>query len=334
MPRPLSDQVVCITGASSGIGYCTALHLASRGARVVLMARNGEALERVAEEVAREGGEALAVPTDVTAEEQVEEAARRSVERFGRIDTWVNNAAVYIQGRVQDISSEEYRRILDVNVMGVIHGTRAALEPMLARGEGVIIQVSSVVARRGAPYASAYSASKQAVVGFTEALRAELWETDVRLSLLYLAAIDTPIYEHARAKLGTVPKPPPPIQDPEKAARAVAKLARTGDRELHLGVFRYAYILPDRISPALGDWFLHHTAGFTLGSRPAAGDNLDRPSTDAPRARGGWAEAGWRGVTLSEAARVLPVETALAGLGLAAGLGFLVWRALRDGRGG
>lgn len=328
MPPPVSEQVVVITGASSGIGYCTARHLASRGGRVVLTARSEDALETVEREIRRDGGEALAVPGDVTSEEDMEEVVRRALERHGRIDTWVNCAAVFIQGRVQDISLEEYRRVLDVNLAGTINGTLRALRPMLERDSGVIIQVSSIVGRRGAPYTGPYAAAKRGIEGFSEAARSELWGTGVRISTLYLPAVDTPIYQHARAKMGTMPKPPPPVADPGRVARAIADLAESGEPHRHFGLFHYLYVAPDEVSPAVGDWFLHHTAGFTRSSWMAGPDNLDRPTGGPPRARGGWADRGWKGATLGEVARVLPVETALAAAGLL-GAAALLWRRAR-----
>ncbi|MBA4158507.1 MAG: SDR family NAD(P)-dependent oxidoreductase, partial [Gemmatimonadetes bacterium] len=128
-------------------------------------------------EIEASGGQAIVVSGDVTREEDLRAVAAAAVERFGRIDTWVNNASVYIQGRVQDITLDEYRRIMDVDFVGMVNGTQRALEVMLPQGEGVIVQISSVAAKRGVPYTSPYSAAKAAIVGFTSALRAELWGT-------------------------------------------------------------------------------------------------------------------------------------------------------------
>ncbi|HEX5387419.1 MAG TPA: SDR family oxidoreductase [Gemmatimonadales bacterium] len=321
MPRPLAQQTVVITGASSGIGRCTAQHLAARGARVVLTARRAEALAGLARQIEVDGGKALPVPGDVTREADLRAVARAAVERFGAIDTWVNNAAVFIQGRVQDLTLDEYRRLFDVNLVGYINGTQCALEPMLRQGSGNIIQISSIVAKRGAAWFSAYAASKAALDGFSQTLRAELWGTDVHVSTLYLPQLDTPIYRHSRGKFGTVPKPPPPVTDPLIAARAIARLAEKPAAERFLGAFGYFYRGVAKLPARAGDWFLHHTAGFTLSDIPDRGDNLDRPMDDVPRVRDGWAERGWRGITLREIARVLPWESAVgaAALGLAAG---------------
>ena len=326
MPKRLSEQVVVVTGGSSGIGRCTARHLAARGARVVLTARRAEALQEVVREIEAEGGRALAVPGDVTREEDLRAVADAAVARFGRIDTWVNDAGVYLQGRVQDITLDEYRRVLDVNLVGLINGTQRALEVMLRQGSGVVVQVSSVAAKRGVPYTSAYSASKAAIDGFTEALRAELWGTGVSLSILYPPTVDTPIYDQSRGKLGVVPKPAPPVADPVEAARAIAHLAETGERHRYFGWAGPLAAL-NAVAPAAADWLLHHGQGFTYSGVPAdADDNLDSPSGRVPAAiRAGWSEPGWKGLTVRETARVLPLESVLG----AVALGFLAARAAR-----
>ena len=324
MPRPLAEQVVVITGGSSGIGRCTAEHLAARGARVVLTARREDALESLVRKIEGAGGQALAVPGDVTREEDLRRVAETAVERWGRIDTWVNNAAVFIQGRVQDITLDEYRRLIDVNLIGYINGTQRALEQMMRQGSGGIIQVSSILAKRGASYFSAYAAAKRGIDGLTGSLRAELWGTDIHVSTLYLPTVDTPIYEHARGKFGTIPKPPPPVLDPVRAARAIADLAENPRADRMLGVFGRAFAALSYAPAPVSDWFLHRTAQFTRTEIPDRGDNLDHPLNDVPRVRAGWAERGWKGISVQEIARVLPVESVLG----AAAVGFLAGRIL------
>lgn len=323
---PLAEQVIVVTGASSGIGRCAAQHLAARGARVVLTARRAGALDALAREIRAAGGEAIALAADVTEADEVRAVAREAVRRFGRIDTWINNAAVYIQGRVQDLDVAEYRRLLDVNLTGYIIGTKCALEEaMLEQGRGGIIQVSSVLGRRGAAYFSAYAAAKAGVDGFSQSVRAELWGTGIRISTLYLPPVDTPIYRHARGKFGTVPKPPPPVADPAAVARTIATLAERPQNERVTHAFGHLYLALGSLPSRFGDWFLHHTGEFTRSDIPDQGDNLERPADDRPRVRDGWAEPGWKGLTVQEVARVLPWESLLG----AAALGFAVGRSLR-----
>lgn len=327
MRRPIGEQVVVITGASSGIGRSAARHFACLGARVVLTARRADALEALVDEIEAEGGCAIAVPGDVTSEEAMARVARSAVRHFGRIDTWINNAGVYIQGRVQDITLDDFRRVIEVDLIGVINGTRQALAVMLRQRSGVIIQVSSIVGQRGAPYTSAYSAAKAGIDGFTESLRAELWGSGIRASVFYPPSVDTPIYHNARARLGTLPRPAPPVHDPDEAAEALVELARTGAAAYYMGPLRYLYLNLGRMSTRLADAVLHRAADFTLTRTPALGvDNLDRPSPAVPpRERAGWRREGWRGFTFHDTVRVLPVETMLA----AATLGFVTARLLR-----
>jgi NAD(P)-dependent dehydrogenase (short-subunit alcohol dehydrogenase family) len=309
--KPLHDQVVVITGASGGLGRCAALHMAGRGARVAGTARRVEALESLAREIEAAGGEALVVAGDVTDLESMKEVARRVVERFGRIDTWINGAAVFIHGKVEDIPSEDFRRVIDVNLVGVINGTKAALEVMERQGEGHILQISSILAVHGAPLLSPYAAAKAGIEGFSDSLRAELWPKRIRVSTLYVPMVDTPIYEHARSYTGTIPKPPPPVLDPEVAARKIARLVERPRHAETFGFFGDAYLIASRVLPSRWtDALLHKFAGFTRTDIPSTTDNLDAPiDGEPPRIRAGWAEEGWKGWTLRELMEVVPALT-------------------------
>lgn len=320
--RPLGEQVVVITGASSGIGRCASLHLARQGARVVAFARGRDALASLVREIQEAGGDAIHVTGDVSDPDDVDRLAEVAVARYGRIDTWVNNASLFIQGAVVDIEPHEFRRLIEVNLLGSIYGSRRAVLQMLSQSPpgGVVIQISSIVGERGPAWFSPYAASKRGMVGFTESLRTELWETDVEVATLYLPSIDTPIYQHARGKFGTIPTPAPPVYDPSVAAEAIADLAVKPRARRHVGWFHWLYTAPDRLSPGLGDWFLHRTRKFTLGDRPAGRDNIDGPTSDfGGEIRGGWGREGWRGFTWRNLARHLPPEpfVAAAVVGLA-----------------
>lgn len=323
MQKPLLEQVVVITGASSGIGRCTAEYVARRGARVVVTSRWREALDELVEEIEARGGQALAVPGDVRREEEMAAVADAAIERFGRIDTWVNNAGVYIQGQVTDLTLDDYRQVIETNLVGVINGTRQALRYMLPARSGVIIQISSIVGRLGAPYASPYCASKAGIDAFCDALRAETWGSGVHISTLYVPPVDTPIYQHARSRFDTKPRPVPPIADPIEAARKIAELAIEPKPEAYMGWFRHVYLNLGLVTPRFADWFLHRTRELARGDLPADGDNLDRPMTTMKAsARGGWSRGRWNWFTLPELARALPLET-MMGAGL---VGFVVGR--------
>jgi NAD(P)-dependent dehydrogenase (short-subunit alcohol dehydrogenase family) len=325
MTRPLSRQVVVLVGASSGIGRAAALHMAARGARVVTVARNAAALQSLVEEIAAAGGEALAIPGDATRERDMRAVARLAEARFGRIDTWINNASVYIQGRVQDIELDEYRRVIDVNLVGAINGTRCALEPMLRQGGGTIILTSSILGLHGAPYTSAYAAAKAGIDGFVDALRGELWGSGVRVAVVYPPTVDTPIYRNARGKFGTVPLPPPPVVSPETAARVLAKMAEHPRRARTFGVLGHTYARVAKALPApVTDALLHRFLRYTISDEPTGPDNLDAP-LHRPRTRDGWIEPGWRGLTLRQFVKSFPQESAVLG----AGLGLLAAGAVR-----
>ena len=254
MPRPLAQQVVVVTGASSGIGRETARALARRGAAVVLVARDEAALRNVATEVEALGGRALVVVTDVSDVEQVQQVADRAAEHFGRIDTWVNNAGIAAYGTVEQTAVEEMRRIIEVDLLGTIHGVKAAL-PFLRQSGGTLINVASVAGRLPVPLLAAYSAAKHGVLGFSDALRMELDHDDagVAVTTILPYGINTPFFNHARSKLGVLPRPTPPAYPPSAVAEAIVWAAEHPTREIVVGGAGKSALLMRRLSPALVD---------------------------------------------------------------------------------
>src|SRR5690606_20470567 len=174
MGRPLNEQVMVITGASSGIGRLTAVLAAKHGARVVMASRNQRAMNEIAAGIRGSGRECAVVPTDVAEWEQVRNLAERAVETFGGIDTWVNNAGVIEYSRFEEMAVEEIDRLIRVNPMGQVHGCKAALPHLRDRGGGTIVNVGSMVSKRAMPLLSAYGAAKAGVKALTDALRMEL----------------------------------------------------------------------------------------------------------------------------------------------------------------
>ena len=254
MSRPISEQVIVITGASSGIGRGTALSAAARGAKVVLAARNAHDLEELAGEIARAGGSAVAVPTDVTDFAQVQALAERAVREFGRIDCWINNAAVSLYGPFEDVSLDDFRRIMDVNFMGQVHGAKAAL-PRLEETSGTLICVGSVLSDRGVPLQGAYCASKHAIKGWLDSLRVELREkgSRVRVTLVKPSSINTPLFSKAKTLMGVMPQPIPPIYEPEIAVDVVLRAAEHKDRDAYVGGAGKFYAVLERLSPRVVD---------------------------------------------------------------------------------
>jgi short-subunit dehydrogenase len=234
--KKLEDQTIVITGASSGIGLVTARLAAKRGARVVLNARNEEALKNVAEEINGAGGNASYVAGDVGQLQDVRRIANEAVQRFGGFDTWVNNAGVSIYGPILDQSLEDHRRLFQTNYWGVVHGAMVACE-YLRKSGGALINVGSTLSDRAIPVQGTYCASKHAVKGYTDALRMELEKegSPISVTLIKPAAIDTPYIDHAKNLLATEPLNPPPVYAPETVAHAILHCAEHPERDVFVG---------------------------------------------------------------------------------------------------
>jgi short-subunit dehydrogenase len=235
--KKLQDQVVVILGASSGIGLATAELAAEEGAQLVLASRSERAMNRIVGKFEARGVEAIYVPCDVSDRGQVEGVAKAATERFGRIDTWVNNAGLSIYGRLDEVTEQDSRRLFDVNFWGVVHGSLTAL-PYLRLHGGAIITVGSDVSESVVPLQGMYAASKQAVRAFTDALRSEVVRADhapVSITLIHPGAVDTPFAQHARNYLPSEPSLPKPRLRPEDVAEAILKAAVKPVRSRRLG---------------------------------------------------------------------------------------------------
>ena len=318
--RPLREQTMVITGASSGIGLVTAKHAAGQGARVVLAARNEHDLQRAVEEIRRDGGRAICYVADVSNSREVEALADRAVTEFGGIDTWVNNAAVSVYGRIMDVPIEDFRRQMDVNYWGQVYGCRAAVRRMRTRG-GAIINVASALADRAIPLQGNYCAAKHAIKAFTDALRMELEEEGVRIAVTLVkpASVDTPFFDKARTYLDVEPRPVPPVYAPEVVARVILRAAERPMRELIAGGAG-AKLSAARFAPRLADLYMERwtfdgqRTDIPVNGRP---ENLYHPVASDGGERG----RNWRGHTRESsvytAAHVQPLR-ALAITGVVA----------------
>lgn len=319
--KPLSEQVMVVLGASSGIGRETALQAARRGATVVVAARNEAGLVSLVDEITGAGGEAAHVTCDVTDEAQVRQVAAVAVARFGRIDTWVNVAGISVYALFEDTTPEEFRRIFDVNVIGQVHGAQAAL-PHLKQNGGALIGISSVESIVSLPLHSAYSASKHAVEGVLDALRRELMAEGAPVSVTSIkpATINTPLFTSSRSKLDVVPKGPPPIYRPRVVADCVLYAAEHPVRDLFAGGAGRAMAMNQLMAPWMMDAVL---AKFGIPASktdlPAPGGlegNLYDPDGDA-RTQGDVATRPLRSVytwfELHPAARVLAWGAVIGG---------------------
>jgi NAD(P)-dependent dehydrogenase (short-subunit alcohol dehydrogenase family) len=316
----LRDHVAVVTGASSGIGRATALLLARDGASVVAAARNERALESLAAASRDLAGEIVAQPTDVSDDEAVWALAATATNRFGRIDSWINAAAVAMYAPVDRTNADEWRRILDVNVVGTANGVRAALPVMERHGRGTIVNVGSVESRRALPLQSAYAASKHAVRGLTDALRVELAHrgSPVRLVLVLPSAINTPFFRHARSKIGVVPQPFPPVYEPETVAEAIVHAVRHPVAEVVVGGGGKGLDLLDRVSPRLVDAVLSIRAvgrDLQRTELPDDGrDNLDAPLDEPGEVHGEWGDMARRRSWYTSLIGLHPLRTRIAAL--------------------
>lgn len=254
--KPIGEQVIVITGGSSGIGRATAKAAASQGAKVAIAARGQEALDAAAAEIQDSGGDVLAIACDVSDAGQVNQVADQVVTAWGRIDTWVNDAGVSVYGEFMDIPEAEFRRVIEVNLLGVANGMRTAIAQMRSRPEGgTIVNVSSGLGDRSVPLASAYCAAKHAVNGLSESVRTELEHAGlpIRVSVIKPASMDTPFFRHAKSRMDAAPKPFPPVYDPSLVAEAILYAATHPVRELSVGGASAALAAIERISPRLLD---------------------------------------------------------------------------------
>lgn len=253
--KPLNQQVIVITGASSGIGLATARLAAERGAKLVLIARSAETLRSLAAEIRGSGGEAIHVVADVADREKIYAAAQEAIHCFDRIDTWINNAGVSIYGSLDEVSEADSRRLFDTNFWGVVNGSLAALPHLKERG-GALINLGSEVSEAIVPLQGMYSASKHAVKGFTDALRVEIEElgkAPVSITLIQPTAVNTPFPQHARNYMGREPKLPPPLINPEQVAEAILKAATEGGRDVKVGAMAVVNTAISKLMPNLGD---------------------------------------------------------------------------------
>lgn len=271
--KPIDQQVVVVFGASSGIGRGAALEFARRGAKVVVAARGKSGLRTLAEEIRQAGGTALAVQADATNLDQVRAVAVQAVAEYGRIDTWVQLAAVSVYAPFRETTPEEFRHVIDVNLIGQANAAWAAL-PHLAKRGGALIMVSSVEGRRALPYHSAYAASKHGVNALADTLRMELAHDGAPVSVTTIMppSVNTPFFDKARTKLGVKPTGLPPVYPPSAVVEAIVHAAQRPAREIVVGAAGKAIDYSQRLSPALTDALIARIA--------FAGQRTDEPKAD------------------------------------------------------
>jgi short-subunit dehydrogenase len=323
---PLHQQVMVITGASSGIGLATARMAARRGARLVVAARTEEALKQLVAELQSHGTEAIFVVADVGNEDDVRRIAEEAINRFGRIDTWVNDAGVSIYGKIETISTEDNRRLFDTNFWGVVHGSKQAVKHLGVNG-GALINVGSVVSDVSLPIQGMYAASKHAVKGFTDALRMEVEQEGlpVSVTLIKPGSINTPFTRHAKNYLNESPDLPPPVYAPEVVARAIVHAAENPVRDVYVGGGGKMLATMGRFMPRMTDRYMSATMEQQQKSGHPRGyqhrEALHRGNAELSET--GDAEGHVMGSSAYTSAVLHPLLTAaavVAGVGIAAGL--------------
>lgn len=291
--KPLHQQTIVVTGASSGIGLATAHMAAARGARLVLTSRNAEVLAKVAGEIEADGGEAIHVAADVAKREEVQKIADAAFKRFGGFDTWVNDAGVDIFGKLEQVSEEDHRRLMDTNFWGVVNGSLVALKHLRGTG-GTLINLGSVESDYAIPLQGMYSASKHAVKGFTDALRIELRDAGAPVSVTLVKpwAIGTPLREHVKNYFEDEATLPPPVYDPEEVARAILYAATHRRRDIFVGGAGLFTSIFSKPMPRVTDWLMKHIMWRTqFRDQPkwSHADNLHHAGEDG-NVRGEWSD--------------------------------------------
>ncbi|MFD2717492.1 SDR family oxidoreductase [Hymenobacter monticola] len=281
--KKLKDQVMVITGASSGIGLVTARMAAKEGARLVLASRSEVSLRLLCEEIDQAGGQAIYVVADVSQQTDVQRIAQAAQEAFGGYDTWVNNAGVSIYGKLEKVPVEDMRKLFETNFWGLVYGSMEAAQHLKSKG-GAIINVGSILSDVTAILQTIYSASKHAVKGFTDGLRMEL-EMDgapVSVTLIQPSSIDTPYTVHAKNYMNREAKHGPPAYAPDTVARAILHAAVTSERAIVVGGGGRAFIGMQRWTPTLFDQYMEKAflkqEHSSEPPRPLGHNGLDRPA--------------------------------------------------------
>lgn len=322
MAKDLKNKVVVITGASSGMCRAAAIKFAKAGARVVLAARDEAALQEAARACNESGGFAIAVRTDTRNEAEVKNLARRAISEYGRIDVWVNGAAVSLFGLFEKTPSDVYRQVLETNLFGYIHGMRAAMTYFREQGMGVLINITSVTANGPQPYTSAYVSSKYAIKGLTESLRMELAldeDHDIHVCNIMPASFDTPLFQHAANYTGRKVKALEPVNKVDDVADAIVDVARNPRREVTVGRGGGSMRAMKTLSTATYEKMMAHRIDQNhLADEPAEDTegNVFDPMQDYNEISGGWREDGksskkGRNAALAAVAFAVPAVVAL-----------------------
>lgn len=248
-------QVVVVTGAGAGAGRAIAARFGREGWRVGLLSRGPDRLEAAKREIEQSGGEALALPTDTADCEAVMAARDKVMEAWGGIDVWVNCAMATLVGPIHELEVKDFKRVVEVTLLGYVHGTKAALDVMRPKDHGAIIQVGSALAYRAIPLQSAYCACKFAIRGFTDSLRAELLheKSNITVSMLQMPGMNTIQFDWAKNLFKHKYQPVGSVFDPDVCAEAAWRAVKKAPRELWVGGSAIQSIVGEMVFPPLLD---------------------------------------------------------------------------------
>ena len=294
--KNLNGKVVVITGASSGFGKGAAVKFAQAGASLVLAARRDQLLEDLAKECESAGGRALAAPTDVSNQDDVEQLAKAAISQFGRIDVWVNNAGAGALGRFEQVPLAEHVQVINTDLLGTIYGSYFALRQFRQQGSGTLINISSVIGKVPAPYFASYAAAKHGVVGLSAALRQELEEDKldetIHVCTVMPTSMDTPFFEHAANYTGRESVPIPPVYDADKVVDVIVRLATDPEDEVSVGASGKFMTFAHHMAPGLVEAMMRretHKAQMEKAAPAAAtGGAVRQPSPSGTEVGGGW----------------------------------------------
>lgn len=296
--KPLNEQTIVITGASSGIGLATARMAVAAGARVALVSRNEEALSEIEHQLSA-GERVMHVTADVGERDQLQRAADQIIERFGGFDTWINNAGASVWGRLSEVSDEDHQRVMQTNFWGTFYGSSIAAAHLRERG-GSIINLGSLESVVALPFHASYSASKHAVKALTDVLRLEL-ERDgfpVSVTLVRPVATDTPFMDHSKNELESAPNFPPPVYAPEVVAQAILHAAEHPQRDGYIGNGKLLSRIEQNV-PRLADWLRRRFIAPTIISgRPDDNRQGQLHEADSSQGGAGHAHGAYPGMVL------------------------------------
>lgn len=328
--KPLHEQVIVITGASSGIGLATARMAAEAGAKLALVARNEEALKDIEREL--DAGDTVKhMVADVGKREDLERVASETITQFGGFDTWINNAGSSVWGRLDEVSDEDHEKVMQTNFFGTLYGSNIAARHLRDKG-GAIINIGSVESAAAMPFHSSYSASKHAVKAMTDVLRVELEQSGspVSVTLVRPPAINTMFNDHAKSYLDSAPSFPPPVYSPDVVAQAILHAAEHPQRDVYIGNSKI-FTRMAQVTPRLAD-FVSRSFIYDLvqSGRPDRHRSGTLHNSDVGSVPDGKASGNYPGhvnqTSLYTRAAQHPVATAMVAVGAVALIAALIGR--------